>query len=177
MKPPIRIETDRLNLRRPRLADAPAVFAGWVQDPQVTRFLTWKPHRNIGETEAMLEKAVAAWDGPSRFPYMLEVAGNLALAGMLDLRLDLPRLNLGYVLSPAYWGQGYMTEAVRAVIGWALAQPGIWRVEATTDTENIGSQRVMQKAGMICEGTLRKYILHPNLGPVPRDSFMYAIVK
>ena len=58
MKPPKQIETERLILRKPRMDDAPAVFLGWVQDPEVTRFLTWRPHENIGQTESMLAKAI-----------------------------------------------------------------------------------------------------------------------
>ena len=70
-----------------------------------------------------------------------------------------------------------MTEATRAIIEWAFQQPSIYGVYATTDIENIGSQRVLEKAGMQCEGTLRKYIVHTNISDIPRDSYMYAITK
>jgi RimJ/RimL family protein N-acetyltransferase len=70
-----------------------------------------------------------------------------------------------------------MTEALHALIDWAFQQPTIYRVYATTDVENAASRRVMEKAGMSCEGVLRKFILHPSLSAVPRDSFIYAIVK
>ena len=70
-----------------------------------------------------------------------------------------------------------MTEAMRAVIDWTFRQPSIYRVYATTDVENVASRRVLEKVGMQCEGTLRKHIVHPNISDVPRDSYMYAIVK
>jgi RimJ/RimL family protein N-acetyltransferase len=50
-------------------------------------------------------------------------------------------------------------------------------VNASTDIENIASQRVLEKAGMLREGLLRKYIVHPNISDVPRDSYIYAITK
>ena len=65
----------------------------------------------------------------------------------------------------------------RAIVEWAFQQPTIYRVNATTDIENIASQRVLEKSGMVREGLLRKYIVHPNLSDIPRDSYMYAITR
>ncbi len=177
MKPPEQIETEHLILRKPRMDDAPAIFTGWVQDPEVTHFLTWRPHENISRTESMLIKAIAAWDGDARFPYMITLKENDAVIGMIDPRIEGHKVELGYVMSKAHQGKGFMTESVRAIIHWAFGQPNIYRVYATTGVDNIASQRVMEKAGMQREGLLRKYIVHPNISDVPRDSYMYAIVK
>jgi len=177
MKPHEQIETERLILRKPRMEDAPAVFAGWVQDSDVTYFLTWHPHENIGQTEAMLKNAIAAWDGDSRFPFMITLKENDDVIGMIDPRIEGHKVGIGYVMNRAHQGKGYMTESLRAVIDWALGQPSIYRVYATTDVENFASQRVMEKAGMQREGLLRKYIVHPNISDKPRDSYMYAAVK
>ena len=49
-----------------------------------------------------------------------------------------------------------MTEVVRAVTDWALAQPEVHRVWAVCDVENLASARVMEKAGMAREGKLRR---------------------
>ena len=73
--------------------------------------------------------------------------------------------------------RGLMTEVLTEVVNWALNQPGIFRIGAVCDVENIGSARVMEKAGMTREGLLRRYSVHPNVGPEPRDVFIYAIVK
>jgi len=59
-------------------------------------------------------------------------------------------------------GKGYATEATRAIIHWAFQQSTIYRVNASTDIENVASQKVLGKAGMVREGLLRKYIVHPN---------------
>jgi RimJ/RimL family protein N-acetyltransferase len=177
MKPPALIETERLLLRAPCLEDAPAVFAGWVQDPEVTRFLTWRPHENIGQTEAMLQNALAQWEGETRFPYMITLLGTGEVIGMIDPRIEGTKVAIGYVMGRTHQGRGYMTEALHALIDWAFQQPAIYRVYATTDVENAASRRVMEKAGMSCEGVLRKFILHPSLSAMPRDSFIYAIVK
>ena len=87
------------------------------------------------------------------------------------------KIEVGYALARPYWGKGYMTEVLCAVIDWAFTQPDIFRVQAFCDVDNLGSARVMEKAGMQREGTLRRYVLHPNLSDEPRDAYMYAIVK
>jgi RimJ/RimL family protein N-acetyltransferase len=97
--------------------------------------------------------------------------------GMIDPHVEGHKVGIGYGAARAHWGKGYIPEATRAIIDWALQQPAIYRVYATTDVENSASRRVLEKAGMQCEGILRKYIIHPNISAVPRDSYMYAIVK
>jgi RimJ/RimL family protein N-acetyltransferase len=176
MKPSEQIETERLILRKPRMDDAPAVFSGWVQDPEVTHFLTWRPHENIGQTESMLAKAITEWDGDARFHFMITLK-NGDLIGRIQLHIEGHRVELGYVINKSFQGRGYMTETVRAIIDWAFQQPNIYRVYATTSVDNIASQRVMENVGMLREGLLRKYIVHPNISDEPRDSYIYAIVK
>ena len=61
-------------------------------------------------------------------------------------------VEIGYGLSPEFWGKGYATEAVTAAAEWALKQPGVTAVEAETDEENIASQRVLAKAGFVPTG-------------------------
>jgi RimJ/RimL family protein N-acetyltransferase len=177
MRMPERIETKRLVLRVPRMDDASAIFAGWAQDTEVTRYLTWRPHQQIQETETFLQKCLSAWEYETRFPYMITLKESGEVIGMIDPRIEGVKVGIGYVICRAYWGHGYMTEATRATIDWALQQPSIYRIYATTDVENVASRRVLEKVGMQCEGVLRKFILHPSISDAPRDSYIYAIVK
>jgi RimJ/RimL family protein N-acetyltransferase len=57
-------------------------------------------------------------------------------------------VTVGYGLAPGARGQGYATEALRAVVAWALAQPEVVVVEADTTHANLPSQRVLERAGM-----------------------------
>jgi RimJ/RimL family protein N-acetyltransferase len=177
MKMPERIETERLILRKPSLEDAPAIFAGWAQDKEVTRYLTWRPHQTIEQTEQFIQSCLDAWMHEARFPYMITLKESDDVVGMIDPRIEGHKVGIGYVAARACWGKGYVPEATGAIIGWVFQQSSIDRVYATTDVENLASQRVLEKVGMQCEGILRKYIVHPNLNDVPRDSYMYAIVK
>jgi ribosomal-protein-alanine N-acetyltransferase len=177
MKLPEQFETKRLVLRKPRLDDARAIFEGWAQDQEVTRYLTWRPHEQVEQTQEFVQSCIRAWEGETRFPYMITLKGSDEVIGMIDPRIEGPKVGIGYVAARAHWGKGYVPEATRAIIDWAFQQPSIYRVYATTDVENIASRRVLEKVGMQCEGILRKYIFHPNISDVPRDSYMYAITK
>jgi [ribosomal protein S5]-alanine N-acetyltransferase len=177
MRMPERIEIERLVLRKPRMDDIFAIFAGWAQDKEVTRYLTWHPHERIEQTQNFVQSCISAWERETRFPYMITLKENDQVVGMIDPRIEGPKMGIGYVAARAHWGKGYVTEATRALIDWAFQQPSIYRVYATTDMENVASQRVLEKVGMQCEGILRRYILHPNISDVPRDSYMYAITK
>ena len=81
-------------------------------------------------------------------------------------------VSLGYVLKRSEWGKGYMTEAVRSVIEDSFKHPEIYRVWAVCDVENPASARVMEKVGMVREGRLARYIVHPNISDEPRDVFL-----
>lgn len=174
---PERIETGRLILCKPRIDDVLAIFSSWAQDQEVTRYLTWRPHQRLEQTQEFVQRCLSAWEHETRFPYMITLKENGQVIGMIDPRIEGPKMGIGYVAARAHWGKGYVTEATRAVIEWAFQQPSIFRVYATTDIENVASQRVLEKVGMQCEGILRKYILHPNISDVSRDSYMYAIIK
>lgn len=177
MQMPEQLETERLILRKPHIDDARPIFEGWAQDPEVTRYLTWRPHQRIEETQAFVQSCLLAWEHKTRFPFMITLKENDQLVGMIDSRIDGPKLSIGYVAGRTHWGKGYVPEATRAIINWAFQQPSIYRVYATTDVDNTASRRVLEKVGMQCEGILRKYILHPNISDIPRDSYIYAIIK
>ncbi|HSL43835.1 MAG TPA: GNAT family protein [Anaerolineales bacterium] len=177
MKIPERIETERLILRKPRMDDASVLFAAYMQDPEVTRYTTWRPHRQLQEAEDFIRNSIYAWEIGTRFPFVITLKGMDEPFGMIDLHVRGCTVGLGYVIARSHQGHGYATEATRAIITWALQQPTIYRVNASTDIENMASQKVLEKVGMLREGLLRKYIVHPNISDIPRDSYMYAITK
>ena len=176
-RPPEVIRTQRLLLRPPRQSDAEAIFRAYACDTEVARFVRWRPHTSVEETEQYVAGCVAAWDGGSRFPWVIELAEGVGPLGMVELRVEGFKADVGYVLARPFWGRGFATEALRPVVAWALAEPGIYRVWAVCDTENLASARVLEKAGMSREGLLRRYTIHPNVSVEPRDSFCYSVVK
>lgn len=170
---PAIVPTERLTLRPPRRQDAPAVFARYARDPEVTRYLTWRTHESLAQSERFVDACVAAW-GKGRGPWVLTRTGDDSAIGMIDLRIEVCRAELGYVLARSEWGRGLMSEAAAAVVELALAEPGIYRAWAVCDVDNRASARVLEKAGMALEARLRRYAVHPNLGREPRDVLLFA---
>jgi lincosamide nucleotidyltransferase A/C/D/E len=166
--------TPRLRARRPRLDDAEAIFQGWATDPDVTRFLTWRPHQRSKETRDFLVRCLDAWDTRSRRVWALTRSDEDKVIGIIELRVESKRAELGYVLSRPAWGQGYMTEAAQTLAHLALHEIPLARLSAVCDVENMASARVLEKSGLLREGRLRRYIMHPNMSDEPRDVYLYA---
>lgn len=164
-------------MRKAKLADADAIFRQYAQDPEVTKYVSWRAHRNLAETREYVQMCLLAWDVGKAFHWVIECAENKQVMGMIIARVNAEKWELGYVLARAYWRQGYMTEALKAIITWALKEKDIHRVWAVCDIENLASARVMEKIGMEREGILKRWSVHPNLSAEPRDSFCYAITK
>ena len=177
VKPPEILETTRLFLRLPFLEDSEAIFGKYAQDPEVTKFLIWRPHQTVHVTREFIRRCMQCWQVGTAFPWVVVRKDDDELVGMLELRIEPFRADLGYVIARQYWGNGYATEITKSVIKWAILQENIYRVWATCDTENLASARVLEKAGMQREGILRRYIIHPNISDQPRDSYCYAVVK
>jgi RimJ/RimL family protein N-acetyltransferase len=177
MTPPESFQTERLVLRIPLLQDARAIFEEYARDSAVTKYLAWRPHQSIGDAAEFLTKCFFMRQENIAFPFAITLRDSEKLIGMIELRFEECRLDIGYVLAAPYWNRGYMTEAVRAVISWGLNQKEIYRVWAYCDTENLSSARVLEKAGMQREGILRRWMILPNLSDSPRDCYAYSIVK
>ena len=174
---PETFQTPRLILRPIATTDSPAIFEGYAADTEVTRFLVWRPHGSREDTDAYIAQCLATPADVAR-TYVLTGRENGQVMGALDLRRPAPhRLEFGYVLARPWWGLGFMTEALTEVVRWGLAQEEVFRVGAVCDTENLGSARVMEKAGMVREGVLRRWWSPPNIIGEPRDCFIYAATR
>jgi RimJ/RimL family protein N-acetyltransferase len=80
--------------------------------------------------------------------------------GMITLRPEarFSRAEIGYWIGLPYWGQGYTSEAARHMVDYGFAERGLNKVYATYFVLNPASRRVMEKAGMTYEGTLRQHV-------------------
>jgi RimJ/RimL family protein N-acetyltransferase len=176
---PAEIQTERLVLRAPRSEDAACMFAQWAQDPLVTRYLTWRPHTDPSQTENFVREAIEALNGDTRAVYVIAAReAQETPLGLIEVRFESREAaSIGYLLQRADWNRGIMTEAARAIVAQVLELPDIWRVWAYCDVDNPGSARVLERSGMQHEGTLRRYMVHPNISDAPRDVHVYARVR
>lgn len=171
------IEAERLILRRYALEDAPMMFRNWASDPEVTKYLTWPPHASVDVTRMIIQSWLESYEKPDTYHWGLEIKQTGELIGDISVvRIAEPILEaeLGWCMGKAWWGNGYMPEAARAVLRVLFDEAGFGRVCAGHDTENPKSGRVMQKIGMTFEGVSRQGGLN-NRGIV--DIAHYAILR
>jgi [ribosomal protein S5]-alanine N-acetyltransferase len=177
ISPPETVETERLRLRKPALADAEEIFRQYAQDGEVTKYLTWLPYGRVEETREFIRTCLAMWQERQSFHWTILRKDDGQLLGMINARVDGHKWELGYVLAREHWGRGYMTEAVKSLIDTAFKDATVYRVWAVCDIDNAASARVMEKAGMQREGLLRRWSVHPSSSPEPRDSYCYSITR
>jgi [ribosomal protein S5]-alanine N-acetyltransferase len=177
-RPPATFATARLLGRMPRADDGPAVLAAYAGDPEVTRYLTWRPYDRVEPLNAFLREAIAHWEkGDGHLAWLLCLKGTDTPIGSIGVTLEGGKAMFGYALAKKFWGHGFAAEALKYLVDWSLTQPTVFRAWAFCDVENPASCRVMEKAGMTREGVLRRWHVAPNLGPEPRDCTVYAKVK
>jgi len=142
------LQTDRLTLRPFRLEDAAAV-AGYCGDWDVARMTTRIPHPyGIDDATKWIEGHASE---PAELRFCIEVAGAPAGAiGLIDLGKDVHEL--GYWIGRPFWGQGYATEAARAVVRFAFEELGAVRLTSGHMPENPASGRVLEKCGFVATG-------------------------
>jgi ribosomal-protein-alanine N-acetyltransferase len=151
------LHTQRLTLRRFTMEDAQAMYDVWASDARVTRFLTWQPHASADVSRTLLADWCTAYDDDTFYHWAIEkdgqLIGDISVVRQSDTH---EHAELGYCIGYDYWGCGYTTEAVEAVIGFLFEEVGFHRIAICHAAQNPASGRVATKCGMTCEGTERE---------------------
>ena len=172
------IETERLLLRKFKSDDAGQVFNNWAKDPDNVKYLTWKAHEKIGDTLDIINKWIDGYKNKDFYRWCItlketgEVIGGIDVVDIIEFRST---CEIGYVLSKKYWNNGFMTEALRAVINYLFGSVGFNRIQLLHLVDNPASGKVMIKCGMKCEGILRQYGIK-NTGEYS-DTAIYSILR
>ena len=167
------IETQRLVLRRFTHRDAQQIYERWMSDEVVASTVNWEAHKNVQVTK----RVIRAWEQLYRqgefYNWAIVLKGTNCIIGSIDFH-DIGQLgrtaDIGYCVARAYWGQGYATEALKAVLQYGFEVLRFTRIGAEYLWENPASGRVMEKAGMRFEAD--KKIIHKNR---VKDSRVYVI--
>lgn len=170
------LETERLILRKLTPDDASDVFA-YASDPEVTKYLLWNTHRTISDSLAFISAALARYQTGAPAPWGVVLKDEGKIIGTCDYiscNDTHRRAEIGYALARPCWGRGIMTEAVRKILDYGFRVKNFNRIQAMCDVPNIGSARVMEKAGMIYEGILREYMIQHDSA---RSVKVYSILK
>ena len=138
------LKTARLTLRPISLTDLEAMF-NYASSENVARYVTWEPHKSLDATKEFVELILNG--------YEQKLIGTI---DFVSINSTHKFAEIGYVLSEAYWNNGITTEAAKKLIDFGFNELGLVRIQARCFEENIGSQKVMEKSGMLFEGILRK---------------------
>jgi ribosomal-protein-alanine N-acetyltransferase len=167
--------TARLRIRRLAPEDAPGLHLAYG-DADAMRFWDGPPSRDLAETEERIRRS--AYVDPSwHAAWALLASPDEQFVGMINYhgRQDAHRrLALGWILVPRYERQGYMSEAVRAVLAYCFETLHVHRVEAEIEPSNIRSIRLVERHGFRREGLLRDRVW---AGGEPRTIMMYALLR
>jgi RimJ/RimL family protein N-acetyltransferase len=147
------LETERLWLRDLLPQDAAPMHL-LRSDRVVTRYCAYIESETPEQAEAWVRDTMVHNATMPRLSYNLAIVGKAdqAVLGWIGIGQasdpTLGELSFGYALRPAYWGQGYMTEALTALLGYAFDALEAQSVQGECDAANPASARVMEKAGM-----------------------------
>ncbi len=171
------IHTPRLTLRPIAVSDVPAVDVMIAASREsFARWFGWargSTRESVREHTQQLVDAMAL--GTARHYVVLTgTEGLIARVGLMEIDPVNSSAELGYMLRTEYEGQGVMTEALRGLLSHALGPEGLHRVTAYVDTENVASQRVLERLGFQREGTVRHAACHSERGW--RDHHLYGLL-
>jgi len=157
----LRIEGKRIYLRD-HLASDLGVFHSWLSDPAVTHYLSLRT-RSLKESLIVLAESLQENDRRTRtkFHFAIVLRENNAIIGDAGFTIEDRAqsggvADLGYFLLQPYWGQGYATEAAGLILGYCFTVLKLHKVTAGCHAENLASERVMIKCGMMREAYRRK---------------------
>lgn len=172
--PVLPTESGRFTLRPFTPDDAPDVHE-YLADPRIAETTTIHYPYPEGAAESWIATHGPNAQAGTELVWAIATPEDDRAIGTISLRLTPrhSRAELGYWLAVLWWGQGVMSDAARTVVAYGFDTLGLHRIQARCLAYNIGSSRVMEKAGMTFEGVSRDFEFHKGAFA---DMAMYAII-
>jgi ribosomal-protein-alanine N-acetyltransferase len=162
----------RVTLRAPTLDDADLLFERMASDPGVSRYMSWRPHRDVGETRRVITEI---FNVGGETVWLIELRDGDGAIGVCGWRRPQPHIiDFGYYLARGWWRQGIMSEAVALLLDKAQRDPTVYRVTAHCHVDNIASARLLERSGLTFEGRLARYAILPNISAEPQDCLLFG---
>ena len=168
------IETKQLLLRKQKIEDAADIFCIYGDSSIVP-----DPHENTEQTKNELKTWIKFYDKMDSYAWGIELKAIKKIIGVIFTAHNDEQnksCTISYKISRNHWNNGYATEALYHVIRFLLFDVGYNRVDAGHFIDNPASGRVMEKAGMKYEGTLRQSHFNWKTGAFI-DTKVYGIIK
>lgn len=146
-------------------------------DPKVMRYWSSGPLANREAAAAMQRNIADQNRSGLMWKWGLALRDTDRLIGtvtLFNLNLDNGRAEIGYAMGSAYWGKGYMNEALTALIVHAFETLNLRRLEADVDPRNLPSVRTLERLGFQREGFLRE---RWHVGGELQDALFYGLLR
>ncbi len=175
---PPTLKTQRLLLRPLTKEDAPSIFT-YAKNPKVSQWTLWEEHKTIKDTLTFIEHYAFEYyrrECPEPLAITFTDAPDIVLGtvGCFWADKTAQSMELAYAIAEEHWGKGITVEAAQALIQHCFSNYKVKRIQARCKSQNVASQRVMQKLGMQFEGTLRSFVFHREQY---WDVHFYALLK
>jgi RimJ/RimL family protein N-acetyltransferase len=169
------LEAGRVRLRWLTDRDIPALFAIFG-DPEVTRYWGFAALSDVAGATALLADIHQGFHTGTLFQWGVELTGGELVGACTLAGLDRAncRAELGFALGRAFWGRGYMAQALPALIEFAFGTMGLHRLSADTDPRNASAIRLLERLGFFREGLLREHYLVQG---EPQDAVVYGLLR
>lgn len=171
------LETERLILRPVEESDAP-VLHPLIDDADVAATMLSTPHPYPEvEFRAFIRKAVESLASRERYEMAIvlkETGLPVGAIRLFNISWEHSRTEMGCWLGKDYWGRGYVTEATIGMVRFGFEELGIEGIHAHCLVENEASARVLEKAGLSLEGTIRHAV---KKGDRFHDVLLFGIIR
>ena len=170
------LNTRRLSLRTISAADVDDFYEVYSH-PQVMRYWSTPPLANRDAAIKVISEIQEGVERHNMLKWGIALSASDKLIGsvtLFNLEFTHRRAEIGYAQGRPYWGQGYMHEALTAVLNYAFATLNLHRIEADVDPRNDGSVRTLERLGFQREGYMRE---RWQVNGEIQDAFLYGLLK
>ena len=161
--------TERMTLRRYRPEDADDLYRYLGRDPAMYEYSGWNPYATLEMARETVQRFIDGYDDEHVYSWVMDVddviVGTIGAYDYKDSRIE-----AGFSVVKGWQGRGLATEALKKVLEYLTENEGISCVTAWCASENIGSTKVLEKAGMHFIGTEEKALI---IGDRVYDKMMY----
>ena len=170
------LSTARLTLRPPRAEDAIPMFAMY-SDVEFMRYWSFPVMTGIEQAVDYLTRRIQGSAADTDLFWAIELAATREMIGtccLFNADFTSRHAEIGFGLHRPFWGNGYMSEAARAVVDCGFDLLQLHRIEAEIDPRNAASARVLERLGFVREGLLReRWIIDGEIS----DGAIYGLLR
>ena len=143
------LHTENLVLRRYRPEDAEQLYEYFGKDPEMYKYSGWNPYATPEMARETVKHFIESYADEHSYSWVIDANGDDVVAGTIGAYdYEDGQIEVGFSVARGWQGRGIATEALKKVLEYLTENEGISRVTAWCAAENIGSCKVLEKAGM-----------------------------